>query len=110
MRVLNDTCGRKAINLFEVRLVEEGWNPDNTKTTNYYNANHSKIKQNKSLKADFTSDEFISNGTVEDLINDFGVRYKEGSIEDVEDYFKFVDEMNCDRLLFKGGLAREKFD
>ena len=41
---------------------------------------------------------------------DFGIRFKTGQIDSVDEYFKFLESRSNDKLFFDAGLKRDKFN
>jgi hypothetical protein len=63
----------RAKNKFDMKVVECGWLAANNISQAYYEENKQKIEQSTSLLKDFTDPEFLKNGTVRQLLQDFGM-------------------------------------
>ena len=44
------------------------------------------------------------------MVFDFGCKYKLGDLDDVDDYFKKLDEANAERLFYEAMMKRGEFD
>ena len=99
-----------AKNKFDKKVLEDGWLADNEITQQYYEQNNERLQQSASLIKDFSDQEFLKEGTMKQLLHDFGTRYKRGDVESVDKYFNMLEDNGADRLFLDAIVKRNEFD
>ena len=79
--------GKTSEHKFDTRVHEADWLPLNERTTKYIEENKDKISDNQLLKINFNDKIKVKELKIQDLINDFGIRFKTGEIDGTDDYF-----------------------
>jgi len=108
--VLEPAHGMAARSKFDSKVIEPGWLAINSITQAYVEENEKNLAASASLLRDFTDPEFLKTGTQKQLLMDFFMRYKRGDIESTDEYFKFLEEKQADRLFFEAIMKREDFE
>ena len=63
-----------------------------------------------SLIMNLNDPEFHQNGTLKDVVHDFGMRYKRGELESIDKYFHLLSEGGAHKLLLDSLMERGKFE
>ena len=62
------------------------------------------------LELDFGNGELMNDKKVVDLLYDFAIKFRKGTVDSVDDYFKLLDEAKHIKLLVDCGLKRDQFE
>ena len=102
--------GASARSKFDYKIIEEGWDPCNGMTLNYYNENKGKIQRNQELRKDLSDVEFQGKATMQELYHDFAVRYENAEVDSVEKYFALLKDEGAHTLFYKALMQRDNFE
>ena len=102
----NTHYGDTALAKYNSIVIEDAWTPVNSAAKIYCEENEARLRRKASIKKDLLDPDFQKTGTFKELLQDFGIKYKLREVEDVDAYFKLLDEAECDRLFFEGLMKR----
>ena len=98
LHLVEQIQGQSARPKFDSLVVEDGWNPVNDITLEYYNENNKKIEKNQSLKRNLEDLEFQDTATLPNLLFDFATRYESTEVDSTDKYFALLKDIasHCD--------------
>ena len=102
--------GNAALPKMESIVIDDHWLPNNEPAKIYTRDNETRLRQKAAIKKDLNDAEFKKSGTLKEIINDFGAKYKVSEVESVHDYFKMLDEANAERLFFEALRNKSDFE
>ena len=72
--------------------IDDNWLPENEHATKFCEDNESRLRNKAAVKKDVTDKDFQKTATLKDCLFDFGAKYKDGTHQDPDEYFKTLDD------------------
>ena len=91
-------------------MIDDKWLTIGDYTEGYYHANQEALTKNQSLELDFDCEISMKDKKDNDLLYDFAMKFRKGTVDCVDDYFKSLDKAKHVKLLVDCGLKRDQFE
>ena len=104
LQISSLSTGSNALPKLEAYVNLDHWLPLNAKTKKYVEDNKARLLSMKNLELDLESDISMKDKTYKDLLYDFAVKFRNGRVDGVEEYFKLLDNAKQIKLLVDCGL------
>ena len=103
-------AGSKSKQNYDTRAIEDGWLAANDQSQLYYEENKARLLGNLLLIKDLNDAKVVTAMKFNDILYDFGARYKKGEYDDADQYFDMLEKLGHQKLFFDAIMKRDEFD